>query len=34
MKHQLKDGVFILNLAKGINNQTLKTSSEALAEIF
>ncbi len=34
LKNQLKDGVIILNLAKGINNQTLKTSSETLAEIF
>ncbi|MCH8518724.1 hypothetical protein LAT59_03100 [Candidatus Gracilibacteria bacterium] len=34
MKHKLKDGVIILNLAKGTNNQTLKTTSETLKEIL
>ena len=34
LKNHLKDGVIILNLAKGINNQTLKTSSETLEEVL
>ena len=34
LKDHLKDGVIILNLAKGINNQTLKTSSETLEEVL
>ena len=32
MKDSLKDGVTILNLSKGINNETLKVSSETLAD--
>jgi glycerol-3-phosphate dehydrogenase (NAD(P)+) len=34
MKDYLTSWVIIVNLAKGINNQTFKTSSETLAEIF
>jgi len=34
MKDNLKNGVTILNLSKGINNQTLKVPSETLQEIL
>ena len=34
LKDHLKDWIIILNLAKGINNQTLKTSSETLEEVL